>query len=49
MRPPESQDLPRFASREPKRPPWTAQRVLDLVHKLLTAGAAAAALAKLLF
>ncbi|MGG5811397.1 hypothetical protein [Falsiroseomonas sp. CW058] len=49
MRGSESPRLPRFARRRPAPAPWTAQRVLDLVHKLLTAGAAAAALAKALF
>ena len=40
--------LPRFASRRPARPGWTAARLFELVHKLLTAGAALAALVKAL-
>ena len=55
MRRPESRlrsdrrKLPRFASRAAGRPGFTAALALDLMHKLVTGGAALAALLRLLF
>jgi hypothetical protein len=50
MRSPDSRRLPRFASRRRKPPPpGLTTRVLEVVHKLLTAGAALATILRLLF
>jgi hypothetical protein len=43
------QRLPRFAARDPARPGWTAARALEVLHKLLTGGAALAAIIRFLF
>lgn len=49
MRRPESRLLPRFSRRRRSRPPgWAPLRVLEVLHKLLTGGAALAALLRLL-
>lgn len=54
MSQPDSRDrrqrrLPRFASRRPVPPGWTVARVLEILHKVLTAGAALTAIVKFLF
>jgi hypothetical protein len=49
MRKPESRRLPRFTSRRRKPAGGPAARILDLLHKLLTAGAALATILRLLF
>jgi hypothetical protein len=48
-RKPRPRVLLRFLRRRLARPGWTAARVLEVVHKLLTGGAALAAIVRLLF